>query len=315
MVIMHSMHGALLHGADLNLLVLLRALLRERHVTRAARSVGLSQSAASHALSRLRQLYGDPLLVRRGRALEPTPRALLLAPELEQGLSQLEGTLRQLPFDAQQARRRFTIAAADYFQALLGGLMQGLRSQAPGFELRFVSFASSLPLLDTGEVDFAMSPAGPLPPGLRSSRLYGDGFVCILRKRHPLKPAGRLSLQQYLAAEHLVVAPGGSPGSFVDDELSRRGLQRRVTATVSSFLAAPAVVSESNLISTGPEGLWRRLAPLYQLKLSPVPLRVPRFEIDLVWHARRDADPAHLFLREALARAALESWPRRASRD
>jgi DNA-binding transcriptional LysR family regulator len=117
-----------------------------------------------------------------------------------------------------------------------------------------------------------------------------------------------------LAAEHLVVAPGGSPGSFVDDELSRRGLQRHVAATVSSFLAAPAVVSESNLISTGPEGLWRRLAPLYGLQLSPVPLRVPRFEIDLVWHARRDADPAHLFLREALGRAALESWPRRTER-
>jgi|SRR6478752_363977 len=303
------MHDAGLRGIDLNLLVLLRALLVERHVTRAARRVGLSQSAASHALSRLRELYADPLLVRRGRALELTPRALLLLPELEQGLSQLESTLRGgAAFDPRQARRRFTIAAADLFQITLGPLLQRLSVEAPGFELGFVSFTSSLEHLDSGQADLAMQVRLPLPSGFSARRLFSDGFVCMARKRHPTRFGKRISLQQYLDSGHLLVAPGGTAGSLIDSELESRGLQRRIAGSVSSFLAAPFVVSQSDLLSTGPELLWRQLAPLYEVKLSPLPFRVPRFEIDLVWHARRDADPAHVFLREALANAAAQTW-------
>jgi DNA-binding transcriptional LysR family regulator len=306
---MYPMHDSVLPGVDLNLLVLLRALLSERHVTRAARRVGLSQSAASHALARLRELYSDPLLVRRGRALEPTPRALLLVPELEQGLSQLEGTLRgQLAFDPRQARRRFTIAAADYFQATLGPLLQRLSVDAPGFELTFVSFTSSLELLESGHADLAMLARLPLSSDFSSRRLFSEGFVCMARKHHPSRFGKRLTLEQYLSAGHLLVAPGGTPGSLVDSELSRRGHQRRIAASLSSFLAAPSVVSQSELLSTGPELLWRQLAKLYPVKISLLPFRLPRFDIDLVWHGRRDADPAHTFLRETISRAAATIW-------
>jgi DNA-binding transcriptional LysR family regulator len=303
------MHDSPLPGIDLNLLVLLRALLSERHVTRAARRVGLSQSAASHALSRLRELYGDELLVRRGRGLEPTPRALLLVPELEQGLAQLESTLRsQAAFEPRQARRHFTIAAADYFQFTLGPLLQRLAVEAPGFELTFVSFTDALPLLESGHADLGLLPRLPLPSSFTARRLFSDGFVCMARKRHPGKLGKRLTLQQYLDAGHLLVAPGGTPGSLIDTELARRGLQRRISARLSSFLAAPAVVSQSDLLSTGPEQLWRQQAMLYPVKLSALPFRLPRFEIDLVWHARRETDPAHTFLRDALSKAAAAIW-------
>jgi DNA-binding transcriptional LysR family regulator len=303
------MHDSPLRGVDLNLLLLLHALLSERHVTRAARRVGLSQSAASHALSRLRELYGDPLLVRRGRALDLSPRALLLLPELEQGLSQLEGTLgiRQ-KFDPRQARRRFTISAVDYFQSVLGPVIQRVSEQAPGFQLSFVALANTLESLDSGQCDLALLVNSPLSDGFNARRLFSDGFVCMSRPRHPAKLGKRLTLAQYLEAKHLVVAPGGTPGSLVDSVLERSGQKRSVVATVSSFLAAPFVVSQSDLLSTGPASLWRKLAPLYGTKLSALPFRLPNFELDLVWHRRRDADPAHAFLRDTLVKSASAIW-------
>lgn len=305
------MHDPLLRGIDLNLLVILRALLHERHVTRAARRLGLSQSAVSHALSRLRELYTDPLLVRRGRALEPTPRALSLLPELEQGLSQLEGTLRAPEsFDAHKERRRFTVGAADYFQGSLGPLLQHISREAPGFQLSFVSFTSTLEPLDSGQADLALLVTSALPSGYSARRVLSDGFVCMSRKRHPARFGKRLTLAQYLEARHLVVAPGGTAGSLVDTELERRGHQRQVAASVSSFLAAPLVVSQCDLLSTGPALLWRLLAPRYEVKLSALPFRLPRFEMDLVWHSRRDAEPAHAFLRQAIAKALAALWPR-----
>ncbi len=310
MLTMSSMHDSILRGIDLNLLVVLRALLVERQVTRAARRVGLSQSAVSHALARLRDLYADPLLVRRGRTLELTPRALLLVPELEQGLSQLESTLGQSrqSFDPRRARRRFTIGAADYFQCTLGPLLQLVSREAPGFQLSFVGFPSTLEPLDTGQADLVLLVRAQLPAGYSARRLFSDGFVCMSRKRHPGKLGKRISLPQYLDAPHLVVAPGGTPGSLVDTELERRGHQRRVVASVTSFLAVPLVVAESDLLSTGPELLWRRLAPRHEVKLSALPFRLPRFEVDLVWHTRRDNDPAHAFLRDTLANASADIW-------
>jgi DNA-binding transcriptional LysR family regulator len=113
-----------------------------------------------------------------------------------------------------------------------------------------------------------------------------------------------LSLQQYLALEHLLVSPGGTPGSFVDTELGRRGHARRVALQVSSFLVAPQVVAETDLISTGPELLLRRLSKHYPIVLLQAPLRLPRFELCLVWHTRRDHDPAHAWMREVVVRAA-----------
>jgi DNA-binding transcriptional LysR family regulator len=304
------MHDSILRRIDLNLLVVLRALLVERQVTRAARRVGLSQSAVSHALARLREIYADPLLVRRGRALELTPRAQLLVPELEQGLSQLEGTLEpsQQRFDPRRARRRFTIGGADYFQGTLGPLLQRISRDAPGFQLSFVGFTSTLEPLDSGQADLALLVSMPLPAGYSARRLFNDGFVCMSRKRHPARLGKRITLSQYLDARHLVVAPGGTPGSLVDTELERRGHQRQVVASVSSFLAAPLIVGESDLLSTGPELLWRRLAPRHAVKLSALPFRLPRFEIDAVWLSRRDCDPAHAFLRETLFSASAGIW-------
>jgi DNA-binding transcriptional LysR family regulator len=294
-----------LAGMDLNLLVVLEALLAERNVTRAARRVGLSQSAASHALGRLRALLGDPLLVRSGRRLDLTPRAVDLLPALERGLAELGSALRgEPPFDPRTARRSFTVSMADYSQAvLLAPLLARARREAPGFDLSLVAFPNSLELMDRGTVDAAVLVGDPVPSGFTRRRLFSDGFVCMMRKGHPAVAGPRLSMRQYLALDHLVVAPAGSPGSMVDDQLERRGLRRRIAVRVSSFLAAPIVVAQTDLINTGPQRLLRPLASRFPIRLLPPPLRLPTFELQLVWHARRDHDPAHRLLRDLITAA------------
>jgi DNA-binding transcriptional LysR family regulator len=298
------MHPSLA-AVDVNLLVALQALLSERNVTRAAARLALSPSATSHALGRLRELYADPLLVRSGRRMDLTPRALALLPQLERGLDDLAGTLKGEPaFTPATARRAFTIAMADYSQAIsLGPLVRRLQHQAPGVTVTAVAYPNSLELLDVGTVDLALLPntTSP-PPGFSVRKLLDDGFVSVVRRDHPRVPRRRrLPMATYLALDHLVVSPAGSPGSIVDSELERRGLSRRVAARVSSFLVVPLLISQSDLVSTGPERLLRRMQPHYPVRLLEPPVPLPRFDLHLVWHSRRNHDPAHAWLRELLA--------------
>jgi len=299
---MRMVHDYALSSIDLNLLVILRALLRERHVTRAARQVGLSQSATSHALSRLRELCADPLLVRHGRSLELTPRATQLLPGLERGLAELQGVVTSEPaFDPKRARRLFSIGMADYVQALLlAPLLRSLQQAAPGIDLNSVTFPNLSELLVAGNLDLAILVTGAVAPGLSTQELFDDGFVCMVRKGHP-EVGRKLSLERYLSLRHVLVAPGGTAGSFVDTELERRGLARRVALRVSSFLLAPVVVAETDFISTAPERLARRMAKRFALHIVPAPFQLPRFGLSLAWHPRFDDDPAHRWLRRFLS--------------
>jgi DNA-binding transcriptional LysR family regulator len=301
---MHMVHTANLAAVDLNLLLVLRALLSERHVTRAASRVGLSQSATSHALSRLRDLYGDPLLVRRGRSLSLTPRAARLLPTLERGLSDLQAALDGEPdFEPATARRAFTLGMADYMQALLLGPILGeLERRAPGVDLTVVNAPGVEEQTVAGHVDLAMYVSGGTLPSLLSSLpLFDDDFVCLVRKNHP-KIASKLSLHDYLQARHVVVAPSGTSGSLVDTELAKRGLERRVALRVSNFLVAPIVVAETDFVNTMPRRLALPLAERHGLVVLEPPLPLPKFGFLLIWHPRLDHDPAQRWLRELVTR-------------
>jgi DNA-binding transcriptional LysR family regulator len=300
---MHTMHDRSLASIDLNLLVVLRALLSERHVTRAASRVGLSQSAASHALSRLRELYGDPLLVRTGRALVLTPRAQRLLPTLERGLSDLTATVDAEPaFQPRTAHRRFRVGMADYAQAfLLGALLRALEREAPGLDLAVLNFPNLEERTISGDIDLALHLTGMTPSSLVSEPLFEDDFVCMVRRGHPLVKS-RLRLERYVQLQHVVVAPTGQAGSVVDTELAKRGLSRRIGLWVSNFLVAPIVVSETDYISTMPRRLAQHLVKRYPLRLLPTPLALPGFGLSLMWHPRLDHDPAHAWLRELIAR-------------
>ena len=302
-MIMQMVHDTALNSIDLNLLVTLRALLRERHVTRAARQVGLSQSATSHALARLRELCGDPLLVRYGRRLELTPRATQLLPALERGLAELHGVVNSAPaFEPKRARRSFSLGMADYVQALLlRPLLRALQAAAPDIDLNVLTFPNLSELLESGSLDLAVALTGAVTPALSTEPLFEDGFVCMVRKGHP-DVRGKLTLDGYLSLRHVLVAPSGTSGSFVDTELERRGLTRRVALRVSSFLVAPLVVADTDFISTMPERLARGLAKRFALQLMPPPFRIPRFGLSLAWHPRFDDDPAHRWLRSFVSR-------------
>jgi len=301
---MQMVHDKTLSAIDLNLLVILRALLRERHVTRAARQVGLSQSAVSHALGRLRELCADPLLVRHGRSLELTPRATQLQPGLERGLAELQGVVTSEPaFEPKSARRLFSLGMADYAQALLlSPLLRTLQRIAPGIDLNLLTFPNFSELLQSGNLDLAISIESAIARGLSSQTLFDDGFVCMVRRGHSLA-RGKLTLERYLSLRHVVVAPSGTAGSFVDTELERRGLVRRVALRVTSFLVVPVVVAETDFISTMPERLAQRMAKRFALQLLPVPFQIPRFGLSQAWHPRFDDDPAHRWLREFVSRS------------
>jgi DNA-binding transcriptional LysR family regulator len=299
---MHMVHDRTLSSIDLNQLVVLRALLHERHVTRAATRVGLSQSATSHALSRLRELFGDPLLVRRGRTLELTPRASRLLPLLQRGLSDLHSAVTAEPsFDPTTAQRTFTIGMADYIQALLmGPLLRELAKQAPGVDLAVVVFPNITELVDAGAIDLVLNVTLPEARALSSRPLFVEEFVCMVRKGHP-QIGKTMTIAQYLAHRHVVVAPTGTPGSVVDSALEARGLARRVALRVTNFLIAPVVVSQTDFINTMPRRLARALAKTYPVRLVPPPIALPAFDFGMYWHPRNDHDPAQRWVRDLVA--------------
>ena len=212
---MHVVHDVKLAAVDLNLLVALKALLGERHVTRAARQLGLSQSATSHALARLRALYGDPLLVRSGRALELTPRAVVLLPQIERGLGELQASLSgQEGFDPRRARLPLRIGATDYPQALLSApLLSRLRAEAPGVVLQITSYPDLREQLESGAIDVAITVKTKLPDVFAQQLLFSDGFVCVLRKGHPVLRQPRFTLQPLATSSIWSWRAAASPGA------------------------------------------------------------------------------------------------------
>ena len=300
---MHGVHD--LAHLDLNLVVALDALLAERHVTRAARRLALSQSATSHALARLRRTLDDPLLV-RGAAGEllRTPRAEALAPLVTRALVDLTLALRgEATFAPATAQRRVRIAASDYAEAaVVPTLVARLAAAAPGIELVLRPVPpDATARLATGDLDLVLAPprSDEFGAGIRRRTLFDETLVVAMRKGHPLARA-RLTLPRFCAAAHLLVAPRGTPGSFVDDALAARGRSRRVAVTLSNFLTAPAILAASDLVATLPRRVVQGRAELVQ---RPAPLPLPGFALAMLWHERAEHDAGHAWLRRELAAA------------
>jgi DNA-binding transcriptional LysR family regulator len=298
-----------LAALDLNLLVVLEALLAERHVARAAGRVGLSPSATSHALARLRRLLGDPLLVRDKHALVPTPRAEALAPRLADGLASLRAVLAPpAVFDPATARRTFVLGLADYAQfILLPPLLTRLAETAPHVDLVARDFPLERPPERFDELDVLVAPgrgltrADPIGPhaGLRERRLFRERFVCVARRDHP-RIGKKLDLATFVAVPHAFIAPRGTRGGVVDDLLAERGLSRRVALMVQHFLVAPHAVAGSDLVITLAERVARAFASHLPLTIHEPPLAIPRFAMHLYWHERHHLDPAHQWLRRQM---------------
>ena len=291
-----------LGALDLNLLVPLKALLEERHVTRAAEKVGLSQPAMSRALQRLRQMFGDPLLVRgTGTRMTRTARANELYRPLQDVLLDVGRMIAAPTVEPSEMRGEVIIASRDYeMAALMPHMIARVSQMAPGLTLNLRPLVGDdLSPLEENRVDFAVAGTDRTASTLNRQVLLEETFVCVLAADHP--SAGKeLSVEDYLAMKHCVVSftENFNPG-FVDRYLAERGQKRNIKVRVPYFLAAAQIVANSDLIVTLPKQLGLHLAAQQSnLVTVEMPVPVSKFAIYLYWHVRNRLNPIHTWLRE-----------------
>jgi DNA-binding transcriptional LysR family regulator len=286
---------------DLNLLVTLDVLLAEGSVARAAQRLRLSPSAMSRALARLRATTGDPLLVRAGRGLVPTPRALELRGRVGQLVQDGEAVLR--PVEQMNLKNlvwTFTLRTREGFVENFGpALIARVGAEAPGVRLRFVEKPDKdSASLRTGAVDLETGVVGETTgPEVRAQALFRDRLIGVVRNRHPLSK-GRITPSRYAAGRHILVSRRGLDRGPIDEALKPLGLTREIVTIVGGFTAALALARGSDLIASIPERHTANLrAGMHSFRL---PIATPELAISLLWHPRLDADPAHRWLRRCV---------------
>jgi DNA-binding transcriptional LysR family regulator len=291
---------------DLNLFVVFDAIYTEGGITRAAKRLSLTQPAISHALGRLRELFGDPMFVRQGKAMVATPLARAMIDPVRQSLQGFESTLKRVDrFDPATAHKHFTIGMRDVRElTVLPNLLRTITHSAPFIDLAIVR-AERNQLeheLATGTLDAAIDVRLALSDEVRRRRINAEQLVVVARPRHPhVKRA--LDLDTYLAQEHILVSSRRRGFGVEDYELSRHGLKRRIRLRCQHYFAACRVVSETDLILTMAERYARIVNPLFRNRVLPFPLAVPDYDAYLYWHANADADPANRWLRKQLTEA------------
>lgn len=283
---------------DFNQLLTLNVLLAEGNVARAAERLKLSPSAMSRALARLRRSLGDPLLVRAGRGLVPTPRALELRDQVGPLVEQAEAVLRPARgLDLRALERTFTLRTSDGFVENFGApLIARLRKEAPRVRLRFVpKLNKDSELLRDGSVDLETGViGGATGPEVRSRALFHDRFIGVVRHGHRLAK-GRITAERYAGAQHVLLSRRGQERGPIDDYLRSQGLEREIVAMVGGFASAIALARESDLVATVPERHTGNLrAGMFSFEL---PVQAPEIKVSMLWHPRMDADPAHRWLR------------------
>jgi DNA-binding transcriptional LysR family regulator len=329
---------------DLNLLRVLDEVLSERSLTRAARNLAMTQPAVSNAIKRLRDVVGDDLVQRAGFGVEPTPKALALWPAIRSALAGLQQSLAPGEFDPAMSDATFVLAMADATAALLvPGLVEILEQEAPNISMRVLPLTTRDPrrMLDEDVIDVAVgyfpavmaaatalaqSSGGALDSGgsaFEHERLYSGEYVCVMRREHPLakltqanngakkssKPV--MSLAQFCDAQHLLVSFSGKPFGFVDEALAGLGKKRRIVWTVNQFFTAGQVVAKSNLLTVLPRHFVRVADSTGDLVERELPFVMPQVHVDSLWHHRKTSIGAHRWLRQAISRAAKQTFAQR----
>jgi DNA-binding transcriptional LysR family regulator len=284
---------------DLNLLTALDALLEEGSVVGAADRLHLTPPAMSRALSRIRRVMDDQILVRTGRTMTPTPRALAVREQVHALVEQAQSLLApEHELDLSTLERTFTLKWHDSVTTAIGPtLLTAVRQQAPGVRLRLLAEAATDGNdLRQGRVDLEIGATPPTLPDIRSDTVVHDRPAAVMRADHPLAKE-ELTVERYAAADHLTVSRRGRLQDPVDDLLQARGLHRRVVAAVPTVTAALHFVRHSDLVAVVPEHMVRPVAAEYGLYTAPVPLDAPPVPLILSWHQRYDGDRAHAWLR------------------
>jgi DNA-binding transcriptional LysR family regulator len=300
---------ATLARIDLNLLTVFRAVDEARHVTRAARLLGVSQPAISQALRRMREAFGDPIFVRTPRGMVLTPLAETLAEPIREALGRIErDVLERGPFRARDLSRTFRIRSTDFLESLLVPALLGiLATDAPGARLSLLPVGITLPKeeLETGACDLAIAGFfGDLPDGFFQQLLFTDGFSCAVRSDHPrIRGARKPTVDGFCRERHVLVAPGGELGGAVDRALARLRRKRTVVAGASAFMSGVWLTARSECVITAPSRLLKLLAePLGLVTFGP-PVDLPEIKVVQVWHGRSHNDPAHRWFRELVRKS------------
>jgi DNA-binding transcriptional LysR family regulator len=289
-----------LGAVDLKLLVVFDAVMAERNVSLAGARIGMSQSATSNALNRLRELLADQLFVRTGSGMQPTPFALRLATPVRQALQLFQSALEPSLFDPSSSTWTYRLAISDHASiVMLPDLTQRLARIAPGVRLvlRPKVNAEVAEQLDANEVDFAIGVIPPLPRRFSRVPLFRDSYDCVLRRNHPLATRP-LKLADFKTAEFLAVRPRHEGASEVDRLLAAHGVRRTIAITVDQFLAAPPIVAHTNLIAFMLRGVMRHL-DLRQLHIAAAPLRLD-VQVVAVWNRALTKQNAHSWMRHQL---------------
>ncbi len=296
-----------LRTIDMNLLVIFDALMHERHVSRAADRVGLSQPAASSALSRLRHLFDDDLLVRNGNTMEPTARALDLAERITPILREVgrlmedDGT-----FDPSTSAARFQLRLSDLLLLLIMPALAGrVEHAAPGMamEVQHLSPSDTVDALVNDSLDLAISTQLITPAAIVEQRLFGGRMVCVHRKGHP-HVDGQVTLQTFLALKHVRVAQNPLDDRFVDKQLADLGIERQIGLTVPHWLPVPAIIGKTDLIAVMTERHAGHFKDSHGLEFVDAPFDGANFHWSLYWHKRHNANPAHRWLRGVIGEVA-----------
>ena len=297
-----------LQRVDLNLLVALAVLLEERHVSRAADRIGLSQPATSRALQRLRDTLGDELLVRTRDGYQLTPRAERVQQELAAIVPRLEILFGGEHFDPAASTDRFRIAGTDYATAVLGpGLARRLHEQAPGATLHFGTWdLGAVEHVRRGLVDLAFY-GFPPGPSVRGELLYEERFCCLMDADHPLAGRESLSLDEFLTAAHVLVEVQQGETPAIDRTLTTLGRERRVALTVPYHSAAALAVPGTRLVATLPERMLASAGRDPAVRIVGAPTEIDTMPYLMVWHPRLDDDPAQRWLRDLVRVVAAET--------
>lgn len=284
---------------NLNLLRTLQVLLDECHVSRAAGRLHLTQSAVSRQLTQLRALFDDPLLVREGNRLLPTPRAEQLKLKLDGVLAECQGLLANQTFDPRSWQGSVVLASSDYVaQYILPDIVDQFHQAAPGLRVAYQLWSPEQ-LAQLGELNIHLvsTMLPEIPPGLCGRAIGADHPVCVMRRNHPLAAAEPLTVAAFTAYPQVKVSGGGDKDSFVDRYLSGKGQCRQVQFTVPFFGSAFETVSRTDMLMVIPEHIARNMSQLFPITYQPLPFAVPEHKYWLLWHPRFETDPAHQWLR------------------
>jgi DNA-binding transcriptional LysR family regulator len=305
-----------LSSVDLNLLFVLHTVLREKTVARAAEKLNVTPPAVSNALARLRDLLGDPLLVRRGRGLVATPRAMELAPQLAAAVGVLQDALEER-FDPAVTRRRFSLALSDADQACSGpDIAAAVARTMPHAVLQIVSLdtLAASDGLTSGAVEAVMGPAPmhPPKPGIYREELYADEAVVLIHKNHRSPKGGRLSPARFNALRHvdtwLVLGERSAGHRVAEDFFERHGLKRNFALVVPSFFTAAMMAASSDLASVMPRRLAERFTTILPLRILSLPAPALCFQQQLIWHERTHRDPGAIAFRELICGVMRRPW-------